>query len=920
MLARIAGLVIGAASLASEPAQAQTVAKVGPIGTAHPFPLWYEDASLGFGVAGGLRLEPCLTTGTNPLLCGFVAGTPGLDNNPPFDPTQPIVFPTNFPSEVFYSSVVADVPLSGVTKGFQVVLRVEGTFNQKLITGQFISTQPMTFTRIRFVQLPAANVLPNQTYTVTFPYGVQTLTSDAQGNLFPKRAATIDVPLGFIFGGQIPPPDFFNDPTNTYTTFLSSTATSPPGFVGDGASIGPITGSPLGTNFLRIEGPGIPSTCAGGAIANCLETPNFTVTGKLYSPGAVVADRFQVSGLAAGIAGTAQSVTVRAVDANGNLDTTYAGTVHFTSTDPAALLPADALLPGGFGTFSVTPRTAGSFQVTIAQTPAPAPPITGTSATVAISGGAPKTLALTSGGAQTGAVGTQLLPFSVKVSDQLGNGLPGITVQFAAPAGASVTPSTATTNAGGVATATATLGTTPGTETFTAVTTGIASLAIPATATAGAPTQLAIGGLLATVAAGTGAAYTLTALDQFGNVATGFSGVVTFSTDDPLGVVNPASVSLASGAASGLSVTFKTAGSRHLNAATGTVSTSAALTVTAGTPASVTQTGGAGQTGAAGAALPAPFVVKVQDQFGNPASGVTVSFSTSAGGAISPASAVTAADGTASATGLLGPVPGVQLFAAAVSGLAPLALPATAAPASAARLQVTGMPGVLAAGTSATITITALDQFGNVATGFNQTVLVSTDDPQGGAVIQASCSSGVATNVALAFKTAGTRTLLVNAAAAQSASVAVTVTAGAPSKIQIVTSPASGGAGTAAAPIVVAVADAFGNAVANAPVSFIAATAGGAITPASATTDANGQATATPTLGSAAGVYDFIATVGSAPGVTVHVATGATGAAASGASGAASSGGGCGSSGGGLELSGLLGAALLLLRRRACRA
>ena len=78
-------------------------------------------------------------------------------------------------------------------------------------------------------------------------------------------------------------------------------------------------------------------------------------------------------------AGTSINVTVTALDAYGNTDTGYAGTVHFTSTDAAAVLPADATLVPGTGTrtFSATLRTAGSRTITARDTVTSS--ITGTS-------------------------------------------------------------------------------------------------------------------------------------------------------------------------------------------------------------------------------------------------------------------------------------------------------------------------------------------------------------------------------------------------------------------------------------------------------------------------------------------------------------------------------------------------------------
>ena len=51
----------------------------------------------------------------------------------------------------------------------------------------------------------------------------------------------------------------------------------------------------------------------------------------------------------AGVTGT---FSVAAIDANGYVATGYTGTVHFTSSDPLAVLPADVSLTNGAGSFS----------------------------------------------------------------------------------------------------------------------------------------------------------------------------------------------------------------------------------------------------------------------------------------------------------------------------------------------------------------------------------------------------------------------------------------------------------------------------------------------------------------------------------------------------------------------------------------
>jgi hypothetical protein len=66
---------------------------------------------------------------------------------------------------------------------------------------------------------------------------------------------------------------------------------------------------------------------------------------------------------ATSIAGAPTTVTVTALDANGNVARGYTGTVHLSSTAPNAVLPANATLTNGTGTFSVTFTTAGRYTV-----------------------------------------------------------------------------------------------------------------------------------------------------------------------------------------------------------------------------------------------------------------------------------------------------------------------------------------------------------------------------------------------------------------------------------------------------------------------------------------------------------------------------------------------------------------------------
>src|SRR5260370_33950680 len=74
-------------------------------------------------------------------------------------------------------------------------------------------------------------------------------------------------------------------------------------------------------------------------------------------PTPALATHFSVSSPTTETAGTPFNITVTALDASNNVVTGYSATVHFPSTDPHALLPANSPLTRRTGTFSVTLTT-----------------------------------------------------------------------------------------------------------------------------------------------------------------------------------------------------------------------------------------------------------------------------------------------------------------------------------------------------------------------------------------------------------------------------------------------------------------------------------------------------------------------------------------------------------------------------------
>jgi hypothetical protein len=127
------------------------------------------------------------------------------------------------------------------------------------------------------------------------------------------------------------------------------------------------------------------------------------------------------SGLSSPVtAGTPSTFTVTATSTSGATLPNYTGSVHFTSSDPNAVLPADyTFVPGDNGThtFSVTLTTAGSQSITASD---PSNFLTGTQAGITVNPGAADHLAFSVQPSNTSA-GTPIGPaVQVQVLDRYG--------------------------------------------------------------------------------------------------------------------------------------------------------------------------------------------------------------------------------------------------------------------------------------------------------------------------------------------------------------------------------------------------------------------------------------------------------------------------------------------------------------------
>ncbi|GGK33200.1 hypothetical protein GCM10010124_27410 [Pilimelia terevasa] len=227
---------------------------VGPVNNVTGYPMYVEDSA-------GTRLAMC----DDPAQGCAMSELPDLG--------KPMSYPDNYAVENFYFA--ASATLAGAVNG-TFVIALESTYvNEAVVPGQ-----EALFTRIRLDKVDGLQ--PNQTYTVTHPYGDFTITADGDGQV--KRGFhTADVGCFSPTEGDpaADPASCMNDgwkrATNAFAgdqggagnaaPFLSwdpaVAPAAPAGHLGDvnvahkvtGSTLVDATGAPQ--NYLRISGPGV---------------------------------------------------------------------------------------------------------------------------------------------------------------------------------------------------------------------------------------------------------------------------------------------------------------------------------------------------------------------------------------------------------------------------------------------------------------------------------------------------------------------------------------------------------------------------------------------------------------------------------------------------------------------------------------
>jgi hypothetical protein len=465
-----------------------------------------------------------------------------------------------------------------------------------------------------------------------------------------------------------------------------------------------------------------------------------TQAGIVVNPAA--ASAFTVVGFASPTtAGSAQAFTVTAIDPYGNRATGYRGTVHFTSSDSQAALPVDyafTATDNGVRTFNATLKTAGSQSLTA--TDSLASSITGSQAGITVNPAAAQTLRVAGFPSPTTAGVAQA--FIVSSRDAYGNVATGYRgrVRFTSTDPQAVLPAnyTFTSTDAGQHTFSATLKTV-GTRPLTAIDTVTGSITgtqAGIVVNSAAASTITVAGFPSPTTAGVAQAFSVTAKDVFGNVATGYTGTVHFTSSDAQAAL-PANYMFAAGdnGAHAFSATLKTAATQSLTATdtvTGTLTGSqSGIVATAATASSFSVTGFPFITTAG---IAHNFTVSAQDPFGNRDTNYrgTVHFTSTDPQATLPAN-YTFKPGDK----------GVQAFSATLktAGFQSLTVADTVSSsitgteagidvraAAATILRVTTVVSTTIAGSSFLFTVTARDAYGNIATGYRGTVHFTSTD------------------------------------------------------------------------------------------------------------------------------------------------------------------------------------------------
>ncbi|KJK09950.1 Ig-like domain-containing protein [Pseudomonas tussilaginis] len=256
------------------------------------YPMWYQDHNdLSMELCQSRAASSRVPVSVPPAYMCTLLPEPGI-----YDDALPLVFPDNWPPEMFWYLAETSIPAVG-NSGYELDVYVAG------IEAAFASENPVdgdqqSFARIRIrVSVPQAG-----TYVITHPYGVETVNVTTPG----RRAINITRDIGIgapgnfsgVLNGAIGP--FLRGVGGPYTEINPDTGASET-YIGDPNLTEQVVGSPFNTNFIRIQGP-----------AGTIETNRFTVSGKVLDPREQIAAELERASYRRTAAGTRVEVFAKA--------------------------------------------------------------------------------------------------------------------------------------------------------------------------------------------------------------------------------------------------------------------------------------------------------------------------------------------------------------------------------------------------------------------------------------------------------------------------------------------------------------------------------------------------------------------------------------------------------------------------------
>jgi parallel beta-helix repeat protein len=639
---------------------------------------------------------------------------------------------------------------------------------------------------LTFVQQPSA-VVAGATMTPAVTVRVR----DAFGN----AVAGAPVALGLVESGTLTGGTAVASDTTGLTTFggLTVDLAGAKHLSASSGALAPVASDPFAVSaaaasvltFVRQP---------GGVVAGATMTPAVTVRVRdafgNAVPGATVALTLVESGTLTGGAAVASDST--------GLTTFAALSVDLVGSKQLSA-SSGALAPVASNAFAVSPAAASV--IAFIQQPS----------------------SVTAGAAMTPVV-------TVRVRDAFGNAVPGATVALSLVGSGTLTAGAAVaSDSTGLTTFAALSVDLVGSKQLSASTGALAPVASNAFAvSAAAPSLLTFvqqpGGVVA--GATITPAVTVRVRDAFGNAVPGTSVALSLVGSGTL-TAGAAVASDSTGLTTFAALSVDLVGSKQLNATCGALApvASNAFTVSAAAPSLLTFVQQPGAV-VAGATITPAVIMRVRDAFGNAVPGVTVALSLVGSGTLTAGPAV-ASDSTGLTTfaALSVDLVGSKQLSASSGTLAPVASIAfTVSPAAASAIAFVQQPSGVVAGAAITpaVTVRVRDAFGNAVPGAMVALsLVGSGTLTAGPAV-ASDSTGLTTFAALSVDVAGAKHLSASSGAlAPVASDAFTVSAGAASVFAFEQQPSPVVAGATMVPAVkVRVRDAFGNAVAGAPVTL----------------------------------------------------------------------------------------------------